>query len=96
MVTAQSEKLFVKTSWKRILWYKDGSVLDTVGSQDRFLMLPDGSLFFLSTRDTDSGSYYCAVLSEDIEYNSDTAVLTVARLLRYWRKRYQCRSHVYR
>ena len=66
------------TSWRRILWYKDGSVLDTVGYQDRFLMLPDGSLFFLSTTDTDSGSYYCAVVSEGIEYKSDTAVLTVA------------------
>merc|ERR1719308_10560 len=41
-------------------------------------MLPDGSLFFLSTADTDSGSYYCTVASESIEYNSDTAVLTVA------------------
>jgi len=66
------------TFWRRILWYKDGSLLDTDGSQDRFLILPDGSLFFLSTTDTDSGSYYCTVLSEDIEYNSDTAVLTVA------------------
>jgi len=41
-------------------------------------MLPDGSLFFLSTTDTDSGSYYCAVLSVGMKYNSDTAVLTVA------------------
>merc|ERR1712050_625204 len=65
-------------SWRRILWYKDGSVLDTEGYQERFLMLPDGSLFFLSTTETDSGSYYCTVVSEGIEYSSDTAVLTVA------------------
>jgi len=66
------------TSWRRILWSKDGSVLDTEGYQDRFLMLPDGSLFFLSTTETDSGSYYCTVISEGIEYSSDTALLTVA------------------
>ena len=60
-----------------VLWYKDGSVVDTEGYEDRFLLLHDGSLFFLSTTATDSGSYYCAVVKEGIEYKSDTAVLTV-------------------
>ena len=60
-----------------VLWYKDGAVVDTEGYEDRFLLLHDGSLFFLSTTATDSGSYYCAVVKEGIEYKSDTAVLTV-------------------
>ena len=45
-----------------ILWYKDGSLVDTEEHQDRFLILPDGSMFFLSTQSDDSGSYHCVVI----------------------------------
>ena len=38
-----------------IIWYKDGSVVRTEDDQDRFFILPNGSLFFLSTEVTDSG-----------------------------------------
>ena len=49
-----------------VLWYKDDTVLATEGHQDRFLILPDASLFFLSTVTTDSGSYYCTGSSSSL------------------------------
>ena len=59
----------------KILWYKDGTVVGTEGN-DR-MILPDGSLFFLSTESEDSGSYHCAVHLGSKIYKSENACLTV-------------------
>ena len=56
-----------------ISWYKNGSLVRMGEYDERFLILPDGSLFFLTTEPEDTGSYHCAV-DTDI---SDTATLTV-------------------
>eukprot|EP00091_Calanus_sinicus_P015333 TRINITY_DN33475_c0_g1_i1.p1 TRINITY_DN33475_c0_g1~~TRINITY_DN33475_c0_g1_i1.p1 ORF type:complete len:108 (-),score=14.51 TRINITY_DN33475_c0_g1_i1:119-442(-) len=61
----------------KILWYKDGSLVDTESQQDRFLILPDGSMFFLSTQPEDYGSYHCNVVIGDEMYISDPAILQV-------------------
>jgi len=61
------------------LWFKEGSLLDTKKYQDRFLLLPDGSLFFLNTQAKDSGSYHCTVLVNGKVYNSEPARLSVGR-----------------
>merc|ERR1711892_1425929 len=60
-----------------IIWYKDGSVVGTEDVQDRFLILPDGSLFFLSTEVKDSGNYHCNVVTWNGVEESKTAKLTV-------------------
>ena len=56
-----------------ISWYKNGSLVRMGEYSERFLILPDGSLFFLTTEPEDTGSYHCAVDTD----NSDTATLTV-------------------
>jgi len=60
-----------------IIWYKDGSefLLDQkVGS---CLLLPDGSLFFLTTQAGDTGDYFCEVTGRNIGGRSREARLNV-------------------
>merc|ERR1711892_1047658 len=67
-----------------IIWYKDGSVIGTEDDQDRFLILPDGTLFFLSTEVTDSGDYHCNVITWNGVEESKTAKLTVTTNNQYY------------
>ena len=42
-----------------IICYKDGSVVGIEDYKDKIIILPDGSLFFLTTEVTDTRNYHC-------------------------------------
>ena len=58
-----------------VTWYKDGAILSQ--EDGRCLLLPDGSLFFLTTVLADSGDYHCAVTARNIMARSASARLSV-------------------
>ena len=65
-----------------ITWYRDGTPIDARDSTHR-MVLPDGSLFFLSVRhsrrgETDGGVYSCRAENEVGVDDSEEAELTVA------------------
>ena len=60
-----------------ITWYKDGSQFLLDQKVGRCLLLPDGSLFFLTTSAEDTGDYYCAVTGRKLVVRSKSARLSV-------------------
>ena len=57
-----------------VTWYKDGLIMNTEARGD-VVSLPDGSLFFLTTSEADTGLYHCG--SEDSGVFSFPAALIV-------------------
>ena len=60
-----------------VRWWRDGDLMDLDMEEQDCLLLPDGSLFFLTTRMEDTGRYQCEVTAEEGIFNSKTALLTV-------------------
>ena len=68
-------KCRASAAYASITWYKDGSKHDP--EKGRCLLLPDGSLFFLSTRAEDVGEYHCTVTDRSNVVRSRSASLSV-------------------
>jgi len=50
-----------------VAWYKDGLKM-RLNANRNVVLLPDGSLFFLTTKNSDTGLYHCATEDEAISY----------------------------
>ena len=65
----------------KIKWFKNGEEMDMMNSLHRMMMLPDGTLFFLSSEQRDSGKYYCVVTNMrdqhiEISYEAEVTVVS--------------------
>ena len=60
-----------------VRWWRNGVLLDLDLEQQYRLLLPDGSLFLLTTKMEDTGRYQCEVTTEEGIFNSKETLLTV-------------------
>ena len=60
-----------------VRWWRNGVLLNLDLEQQNRLLLPDGSLFLLTTRMEDTGRYQCEVTTEEGIFDSKEALLTV-------------------
>ena len=74
VLSGEPATLKCRVSRGEVNWYKDGLRMQTEAMRD-VVSLPDGSLFFLTTREADTGLYHCG--SEESGATSFPAALIV-------------------
>ena len=69
VLSGDPASLTCRVSAGAVSWYKDGLKIElSPGHQTDTVVLPDGSLFFLTTRSEDTGLYHCQTRDGQISY----------------------------